>query len=292
MSKIELFGLKDPSTGRKENYNNNLIMIFLRLNCEKSGKIDLRTSKKKFQIFINFLSRNMATISTFLSEIGNLRPMESTSRCQEEGMDFFRALLGILAENSRSCELASRQGKNANKVSRIYYKLYRYIRIVYCERPVDNTWWLPGPGCEISISANTSLEAGHGLHLNLEWHSPLCKVVFQLCKRLMRFSFELLTYFLGGDCVRRYFTDKMHWQIFECWKVEAPLLFVLHFDFTQSRSDVDALMCASTVYACMHVGLCIYVCMDVMHAYTLVCYVYIHVYMLYVCVYMHIYVCI
>jgi len=213
MSKIELFGLKEPSTGRKENYNNNLIMIFLRLNCEKSGKIDLRTSKKKFQIFINFLSRNMATISTFLSEIGNLRPMESTWRCQEEGMDFFRALLGILAESSKSCELASRQGKNAKKVSRTYYKLYRYTRIVRCERAVDITWWIPGPGCEITISANTSPEAGHGLPLNLEWHSPLCKVVNQLCKRLLKFFIELLTYFLGGDCEWRYFADKMHWQI-------------------------------------------------------------------------------
>ncbi len=154
---------------------------------------------------------------------------------------------------------------------------------------MDITWWIPGLGCEITISANASPEAGHGLPLNLESHSPLCKVVDQLCKRLTSFFIELLTYFLGGDCEWRYFADKMHWQIVECWMVEAPLFSVLRFDFTQNCSEGDALMCASTVYACMHVGLCIYVCMDVMYAYTLVCAcnicVYTCIYVVCMCVY-------
>ena len=275
MSKIELFGF-NKSTGLKKKYDNKLIMIFPRLDCKKSWKFDLRTSKIIFQNFTNFFSQGVAIFSTFTSEIGNFRLMEATWRCQEGDMEFLGPSPGFSAESSRIRLLASRSGKNLNKVSRTYYKLYRFIRMVCCEA-VDTTWWMmTGTDCEIASRINASssaagleaeygscwewkgawllispakigweaspveatLEAGHGLSLDFEWHPPPRKVINQLCKRLMVFATEL---------------------------------------------------CVSTVYACIHVGLCIYVCMHVMYTYTLVCAckicVYICTYVVRMCVY-------
>ena len=127
MSKMESLGFNEPSTGLKKNYDNKLIMIFLRLNCKKSWKFDLRTSKIIFQNFTNFFLRGVAIISTFTSEIGNFRLMEATWRCQEGDMEFLGPSPGFSAESSRIRLLASRSGKNLNKVSRTYYKLYRLI---------------------------------------------------------------------------------------------------------------------------------------------------------------------
>ena len=124
----------------------------------------MRTSKINFQNFTDFSSRDIAIVSTISSEIGNFRLMEATWRLPRRRHGSLWVFSRFLAEYSRSCLLAPRSGKNGNKVSRTYYKLYRFIRIVCCEA-VDITWWT-SHDCEIAILiAASSSSAG----LVAEW---------------------------------------------------------------------------------------------------------------------------